>query len=82
MGPAKLAPASRIRRTAESLQIRLEEASRAVVGYKQQHDDEVEVRDAIIIEAVAADVPVVHIAQWSDLSRPRINQIIAAKWPR
>jgi len=82
MGPAKTAPASRIRRPAESLQIRLEEASRAVVGYKDQHDDEIEVRDAIIIEAARAAVPVSHIADWSGLSRPRINQIIAEKWPR
>jgi hypothetical protein len=74
--------ASRIRHSLESLQSRLEEASRAVEGYKAAHDDEIETRDAIIIEAAQADVPVSHIAKWAHVSRPRVNQIIAEKWPR
>lgn len=72
---------SRIRRPAESLQIRLEEAGRAVRGYREQHDDEVAARDAIILEADAAGMPVSHIAEYVGLSRPRINQIIAEHWP-
>lgn len=73
---------SRVRRPAESLQTRLEEAARAVEGYKAAHDDEIETRDAIILEAVTAAVPVTLIAEWARLSRPRINQIIAERWPR
>ena len=68
--------------TETTLRIRLEEAARAVRGYKEAHDDEVEVRDGIIIEAVQAEIPVAHIARWCGLSRPRINQIIAENWPR
>lgn len=73
---------TRIRKPAGSLQVRLEESSSAVRGYKDQHDDEVTARDAIILEAAAEDVPVSLIARWAGLSRPRINQIIAEKWPR
>jgi hypothetical protein len=64
------------------LQTRLEEAARAVKGYKAAHDDEVQVRDEIILEADRAGVPVTLIARWAELSRPRINQIIAERWPR
>ena len=67
---------------AQTLQIRLEESSAAARGYKAQHEDEVSVRDSIILEAVAAEVPISLIARWCELSRPRINQIIADKWPR
>lgn len=73
---------SRVRRPAESLQIRLEEASRSVQGYEAAHRDEIEVRDQIILEAVRESVPITLVAAWSGLSRPRINQIIAARWPR
>lgn len=78
MAPAK----TEIRRTAGSMQTRLEEAARAVVGYKAQHDDEIEVRDGIILEAAQQAVPVSQIARWAGLSRPRVNQIIAESWPR
>jgi hypothetical protein len=73
---------SRIRRPAESLQIRLEEAARAVLGYRAELEDEIAVRDKIVLEAAGQSVPVTLIAEWSGLSRPRINQIIADQWPR
>lgn len=73
---------TQVRRPAESMQIRLEESSAAVVGYGQQQEDEIAVRDEIILEAARAAVPVSLIARWAGLSRPRINQIIAEKWPR
>lgn len=78
MAPAK----TEIRRSAGSMQSRLQEAARAVVGYKAQHDDEIEVRDAIILEAAQQAIAVSEIARWAGLSRPRVNQIIAERWPR
>lgn len=73
---------SRVRRPASSFQIRLEESARAVAGYKGQHDDEIEARDSIILEAVAEGCPVTLVARWAGISRPRVNQIVAEKWPR
>jgi hypothetical protein len=73
---------TQVRRPLQSLQTRLEESSAAVAAYRAQEEDETEVRDAIILEAVAAEVPVSLVARWARLSRPRINQIIAEKWPR
>ncbi len=64
------------------MQTRLEESAAAVAAYRAQHEDETEVRDQIILEAAQAAVPVSLIARWAGLSRPRINQIIAEKWPR
>lgn len=64
------------------MQTRLEESSAAVMGYRAQQEDEIEVRDAIILEAAQQAVPVAQIARWAGISRPRVNEIIAAKWPR
>lgn len=67
---------------ADRVLVRLEESSSAVRGYFAQWNDEVEVRDKIILEAVSAGVEILTIARRAQLSDTRIHQIIARRWPR
>jgi hypothetical protein len=66
----------------ESLLVRLDAAASAVEGYYAQHRDELETRDAIVLLAVEAGIPHAQIANRARVSCPRINQIIARRWPR
>jgi hypothetical protein len=42
-------------------------------------DDELEVRDAAIIEAIDAGQVFAEVARWAELSPARLNQIIARR---
>lgn len=66
----------------EALLARLQEAATSVEGYYAQYVDEIEVRDKLILEAVQHGTPILQIAPRARLSGPRINQIIARRWPR
>ena len=67
---------------AEEILLRLGESAAAVEGYYAQWHDELEVRDAIILEAVEHKIPHSQVAAQGRVSVPRINQIVARRWPR
>jgi hypothetical protein len=67
---------------AEEILSRLDVSSAAVEGYYAQWHDELEVRDQIILEAVREGVPWSTVALSGRVSQPRVNQIIAKRWPR
>ena len=73
---------SSYRTEAEEILVRLDESAAAVEGYYAQWHDELEVRDGIILEAVEAQIPHAQISLRGRVSQPRVNQIIAKRWPR
>jgi hypothetical protein len=70
------------RNQTEGLVVRLQEAAAAVEGYYAQWKDELQLRDALILELVDAGNEILQVAREARVSPCRVNQIIAREWPR
>lgn len=62
-----------------SFEVRLAEASAAVTGYYGAYLDELEARDAIILEALDEGWPPSQVARWAKVSHGRVVQIVARR---
>lgn len=58
---------------------RIEASARAVESYLAAYKAELEVRDALVVEACNDGLPWRDIARWAHLTMPRVNQIIARR---
>lgn len=63
-------------KTPAALETRLRACAQAVEGYYGAYVDEIETRDEIILAASDAGYSHGRLAEWSNLSGARINQIV------
>ncbi len=61
---------------AEGMERRLARSAEAVRAYRESYEAELEVRDALIMEAAADGYSWGEIARVADVSQARINQVI------
>ena len=66
-------------RGTEELEIRLRGSAGLVGAYLDAYEDEVRVRDGIVLEAIDAGCNRGHVATWAQLSPTRVTQIVAKR---
>lgn len=58
---------------------RLERAAETIDGLRAQLEDEVELRDQLVVEALDAGESAIDVKRWSRLSRTRLHQVRVAR---
>jgi hypothetical protein len=63
----------------EELELRLRGSASLVGAYLDEYEDEVRVRDGIVLEAIDAGCNRGDVAKWAELSPTRVTQIVAKR---
>lgn len=63
----------------DELELRLKGSAALVEAYLDAYEDEVRVRDGIVLESIDAGCNRGHVAGWAHLSPTRVTQIVAKR---